>query len=806
MDSVYQQYTQPIWVLMNEAFYKAVQQKSVQNLNGFKYFESIKEYQDLIFPLLQNEAYHSLRREQLRFLNNLKDRSQYPLVFEVILNQDAYRSKGDGVRFDVLREYKIMKDESPSKNEFWKYNRFAQYLIFNQSQQYFGAVYSRNPNKPNEYFTSLAIYSNKQGEQQLILPYTKYSMDMFKFKNIITADENLNFYKSFLNDASSNIWDQKLLVYFSPISPLSAYINETETIFNLQRCPFYKLLLDPCQELNQVQISDFSEKVRVQQELYFNNQIYTVKFNAIQLQAIRHALDFTKRITIIKGPPGTGKTQTTIGIISIMADLLIKAKDNDNPQGCILVLAKSNSVVNDLVRKITDSIEKPNSIIYCFNRKPDYLKILRFGRPEKCDKDIQRLSLEIRSQNHFFQYKVRDNVRESYNRCITPQIISELEHHQLQEFKNYLIEKDEQFTLISLLSYIEELNFRTRKQKILEAYGKLYNELSQLLKQKRKVYEEIEQQYLDQCHIIVSTLNSCSKLCLEQYFDKVKLRMCIIDEAPTALEPSLLIPFVKYRIIEKVVLLGDIKQLNPIVIANESINYGYNRSLFQRLAIGLKNDSLKLIHQYRQIPNLAEITSELFYKNQLKNGIQDMQFPEWIKMKVSQTRNRLFFNAPAFTESNEETSKKNELECQAIILLTRYLLQGQNFPNNKKPITIISAYRAQTDNIFKKLQQEKLTQENNQIHLIDQVELDTVDSFQGKENDIIILSLVRSNDKQGFLKDKKRANVALSRAKYCQYIFGTKYTMKLDLRNWNRIIKKLEDKNPLFFENVLMQQ
>lgn len=64
--------------------------------------------------------------------------------------------------------------------------------------------------------------------------------------------------------------------------------------------------------------------------------------------------------------------------------------------------------------------------------------------------------------------------------------------------------------------------------------------------------------------------------------------MCIVDEAPTALEPSLLIPFVKYKNIEKIVLLGDKKQLDPIVVSDVSKNYGYNRSLFERLSNSLK--------------------------------------------------------------------------------------------------------------------------------------------------------------------------------------------------------------------------
>lgn len=72
--------------------------------------------------------------------------------------------------------------------------------------------------------------------------------------------------------------------------------------------------------------------------------------------------------------------------------------------------------------------------------------------------------------------------------------------------------------------------------------------------------------------------------------------MCIVDEAPTALEPSLLIPFVKYKNLEKIVLLGDTKQLDPIVVSNVSKNYGYNKSLFERLSNSLKKNSFKLRH------------------------------------------------------------------------------------------------------------------------------------------------------------------------------------------------------------------
>ncbi|CAK64864.1 unnamed protein product (macronuclear) [Paramecium tetraurelia] len=101
------------------------------------------------------------------------------------------------------------------------------------------------------------------------------------------------------------------------------------------------------------------------------------------------------------------------------------------------------------------------------------------------------------------------------------------------------------------------------------------------------------------------------------------------------------------------------------------------------------------------------------------------------------------------------------------------------------------------------------------IKLSDLIELDTVDSFQGKENDIIILSLVRSDDQLGFVTDKKRTNVALSRARYCQYVFGTYQTMSKNLLNWNKLLKVLDPKseiikynqqdlsNPNFFQSIL---
>ncbi|CAD8107812.1 unnamed protein product [Paramecium sonneborni] len=780
------QYNSLMHLISNVAYKKAQNRHDLENLIGFRTFKSANQYQRKIFPLLQNEYYQSIQRDLRSCQRSLIERNSYPIVLKIKICENEY----EGYKFKILEEIET-KDK---KNKLlWKYRHYADYLIFKESSQYIGAIYIQDPNNL-EYFSSLAIINQKGENQYLLLP-----------NNIALI-------------FPVGIFDYITNVYFQPISPISAYQTEANILFQLENCPYYKLILQPIEDLNEIQPSDFAIKVREQQQYYFENETFKKQFNKEQLQAIYHSLNFKKRITIINGPPGTGKTQTIIGIISIMAELL--DFEENKKKGAILILAKSNSVVNDLVRKINKNTQEKDSIIYCFDYKPEFLKVIRFGRPSLCDQDIAKLSLEIQAQNEFFQ-QFSQQIGEIEKLYITESIKQILQQKQLDNYQEYLEFTQQQITLISLLSYIEDLNRYSVNRIILNAYGNFYHQLSQFWKQNKDKYDKIEQQFLSQSHIIVSTLNSCTNQCLTQYFQNVNFRMCIVDEAPTALEPSLLIPLVKYTNIEKIVLLGDINQLSPIVVAKDSKNLGYNRSLFQRLSEGLNKSTFQLIYQYRQMNNLAEITSQLFYKNSLRNGNQIQQFPDWISQKVSYNRNRLFFSAPSQTETMVETSRKNDFECCAIVKLIKYLLHDLDIKNHQKGITIISGYSAQKHNLFKSLHNEIFQVKKDQkgynkiIRLSDLIELDTVDSFQGKENDIIILSLVRSNKQAGFLTDKKRTNVALSRAKYCQYIFGTYQTMSRNLLNWNKVFKLLEPKNeiinytqedldnPNFFEQTL---
>ncbi|CAK64865.1 unnamed protein product (macronuclear) [Paramecium tetraurelia] len=670
MDNNYSQYSSPMHLLSNVAFKKAILYNSNgnrSNLTGYKKFQSVNEYQKRFFPLLQNEYYRSIARDKKSFLYGLQDGESFPLKLKIITCELE-----DNGPFKINIESELEElDPKITKKSLWKYRHYSDYLIFKESSSYIGAIYMRNLDQLNDYYTSLAIFRKKDDDQHILVPN-----NIFKYFPVDILDSPF--------------------IYFQPFCPLSAYQTETDCLFLLQQCPYFDLILNPIEQLNQVQTSEFAQYVNEQRQYYIQNEVFKRHFNEEQLLAIKMALDYHQRFTLIKGPPGTGKTQTILGIISIMADLLVQKDKENEKQGGILVLAKSNSVVNDLVRKIQKNIEEQNSIIYCFNQKPDFLKVIRFGRPGLCESDIEENSLEILSQKQFFQ-QFTNKVSQIENKHITEEIQNMLKTKNLMDYKEFLLIYKTQITLISLLNFIDDLNRQCKKPKILNAYGKFYEELSQLLKTEKKIYEGIEQSQIQNCRVIVSTLNSCTKECLRSYFERVHFRMCIVDEAPTALEPSQLIPMVKYT------NNSEDSVACPIVVSRESKDYGYNRSLFERLADGLNQSTVQLFSQYRQMENLAQITSQLFYDGKLINGIKNMQLPLWILQKVSNKKNRLFFSAPPNTESRDETSRKNDLECQAIIHLVKYLLQGLDIQEHKNPITVISCYAAQKKKFITKI-------------------------------------------------------------------------------------------------------
>ncbi|KAK9766604.1 ATP-dependent RNA helicase [Basidiobolus ranarum] len=248
---------------------------------------------------------------------------------------------------------------------------------------------------------------------------------------------------------------------------------------------------------------------------------------------------------------------------------------------------------------------------------------------------------------------------------------------------------------------------------------------------------------------------------------KFTFRTVLIDEATQAAEPECLIPLVLGS--KQAVLVGDHQQLGPVIMNKKAARAGLCQSLFERLVIlGIR--PIRLQVQYRMHPCLSEFPSNMFYEGTLQNGVttqerlrKNVDFP-W---PVPETP--MFFHTNLGQEeiSTSGTSYLNRTEasnCEKVV--TKFLKAGI-LPAQ---IGIITPYEGQRSYIVSYMQFSGSLRKD----LYKEIEVASVDAFQGREKDYIILSCVRSNEHQGigFLSDPRRLNVALTRARYGVVILG----------------------------------
>ncbi|XP_065837175.1 regulator of nonsense transcripts 1-like [Oscarella lobularis] len=272
---------------------------------------------------------------------------------------------------------------------------------------------------------------------------------------------------------------------------------------------------------------------------------------------------------------------------------------------------------------------------------------------------------------------------------------------------------------------------------------------------------------------------------------KFKFRMVLIDEATQATEPECMIPIVLGA--KQVILVGDHCQLGPVVVCKKAATAGLSQSLFERLVVlGIHPHRLQV--QYRMHPALSEFSSNLFYDGELQNGVveadriqKEVDFPFPIPEVPM-----FFWSASGQEEiSSSGTSYLNRTEAAYVEKSVTRLLKSGVHPYN---IGVITPYEGQRAYIIQYMQY------NGQLNakLYQELEVASVDAFQGREKDYIILSCVRSNEHQGigFLNDPRRLNVALTRAKYGLIVVGNpKVLSKQDL--WQHFLIHYQQKHCL---------
>lgn len=273
--------------------------------------------------------------------------------------------------------------------------------------------------------------------------------------------------------------------------------------------------------------------------------------------------------------------------------------------------------------------------------------------------------------------------------------------------------------------------------------------------------------------------------------NKMQFRYVLIDESTQSTEPECMIPLVNGC--RQLVLVGDHCQLGPVVMCKKAATAGLRQSLFERLVV-LGTRPIRLQVQYRMHPALSAFPSNIFYEGSLQNGVQaaertvnSLDFPWPVADKP------MFFYATTGQEeiSSSGTSYLNRTEAANVEKLVTRLLKGGIRPTQ---IGVITPYEGQRAYLVQYFQfsgslNSKLYQE---------VEVASVDAFQGREKDFIILSCVRANEHQGigFLNDPRRMNVALTRARFGLIIIGNpKVLARQDL--WNHLLQYYKEQKLL---------
>ena len=281
-----------------------------------------------------------------------------------------------------------------------------------------------------------------------------------------------------------------------------------------------------------------------------------------------------------------------------------------------------------------------------------------------------------------------------------------------------------------------------------------------------------------EARVIASTLVGSSNRLL----DGQKFGTLFIDEAAQALEAACWIPM---RRVSRVILAGDHCQLPPTVKSIAALKAGLGKTLMERI-VEMHPEAVTLLKiQYRMNDDIMRFSSNYFYEGKVESApevkyrsILDLDIPiEWISPNHLDNLDNL--EKPDYHEQfvGESFGRINKAEAELTLNTLQHYFERigkQRILDERIDVGIISPYRAQVQHLRRLLMKREFFKPFRRL-----ISVNTVDGFQGQERDVIIISMVRANDdgQIGFLRDLRRMNVAITRARMKLIILGDKNTL-----------------------------
>jgi predicted DNA helicase len=480
--------------------------------------------------------------------------------------------------------------------------------------------------------------------------------------------------------------------------------------------------------------------------------------NESQRQAVREALG-TDDVHLIHGPPGTGKTTTAIEVLQQCVD-----------RGeSVLATAASNTAVDNIVEFLVEQ----------------GADVVRLGHPARVSSELQAHTLDARVEDNETYQRSQEKREAAFD--VVRRLSDDDLTHPSGRWRRGMSDRK-----------IQELAEEGRgsrgvpPEKIQEMaeWLDLREEADALFDEAERLEQEAIDEVLSAADVVCSTNSTAGSDLLEPANpdEETSSRIgtfdtLVIDEATQATAPSCWIPMMHAR---RAILVGDHKQLPPTILNREAAESGLQYTLFERLARHHETDPEKpdsirslLRTQYRMHETIMGFSSRRFYDDRLEAddtvryhtladlGVTTVALPDDTRRDILDPEAPLVFVDTSGIDAPERQragshSRENPREATIVTQLAADLIDAGVAPDQ---IAVIAPYDDQVDRLEQKVAAG--------------VEVDTVDGFQGREKEVVLVSLVRSNDRGeiGFLDEPRRFNVAVTRAKRKVVVVGDTNTV-----------------------------
>lgn len=476
-----------------------------------------------------------------------------------------------------------------------------------------------------------------------------------------------------------------------------------------------------------------------------------------------------QRISLIQGPPGTGKTSTIVAAIKVL-------KHHYEIPHPILLTSHTNVAVDNLAQGC----------------KETGLNVVRAGPTARVREAIMDITLEGRMEKHPSKGALDRTEAQRVNTVLELQKAQRFVYSHQGRGKQEIVltsKNDDDFADRFHASSFDAIVEDEVQAPAYDASSivRLKQKLSRLIQRAYLIRRNIETDIFAEADVVCCTALSAPLI------HAIDFPLVFFDEATMATEPITLATITKGC--QQLSLIGDHKQLSPLIRSREAQTEGLGESMFERLMERGDLKSVMLDTQHRMHPSLAAFSGEEFYDGKLKDGAKTSKMVPLQSSFAKEKDDNANSGFLTFVHHNgreslaKSKSLENEAEAEIVVSIVADLL-AKNEDLHGSDIAILTPYAGQRQLIarsllepssaLRKLFTRQLELRGGQaakarVRELPRLEIETIDGFEGREKRAIVFSMVRNNAGRfwGFLTEHKRWNVALTRARNGMWIVGS---------------------------------